>query len=107
MVYFPNKRKCTRSVVFLKQIKKCLPHVLKSTIFCPSSCLMFSFELPETAIIFLPLKACNSSLSITNEGPSGMCGFCLNIQNLSQRHNANRIKESDKKINPQGRGFIF
>src|SRR6185436_4221381 len=57
----------------LKQIRKCLPQLLKLFISrCNSLCISIFLVLPETPVIFFPLNDLTASLRMIIEGPSGM-----------------------------------
>src|SRR6188768_281652 len=61
-----------RKVNSLKQIRKCLPQLLKAFTFRFNKRAWSILLLPLTAIIFLPVKGKTSSFKITMDGPSGI-----------------------------------
>ena len=52
------------------RIKKCLPQVRSSRIFCLTKITLSHLSDPPAAIISLPTNGCASSFKITSDGPS-------------------------------------
>src|SRR4051812_8163745 len=55
-----------------KQIRKCLPQLLKSVTVRPSARSFSALELPPTATTSLPANGSACSFKMTMDGPSGM-----------------------------------